>query len=114
MCLHSGAYCYFSGPHIGVISDNKLYKMYTPPLIEGEKLLADKAYVDQALQHQLIAPIKAGRGTPLHSHELKYNKLHGWYRASIEHAFGYSKRFRILGNTYICAYMRIYAYCCVV
>lgn len=73
--------------------------MYTPPLLAGEKLLADKAYCDRALEGQLIAPIKAGRGRDLSASELKYNKIHGWYRASIEHAFGYSKRFRILGNT---------------
>jgi hypothetical protein len=99
VCLHSGAYCYFSGPHLGVMSDNKLFKMYNPPLLDGELLLGDKAYCDRALEHQIIAPIKAARGTPLTAEELEYNRLHGWYRASVEHAFGYSKRFRIIGNT---------------
>jgi len=28
----------------------------------------------------------------------EYNDLHAWYRASIEHLFGYLKRFRIIGN----------------
>ena len=99
MCLHSGALCYYSGPHLGVISDVKLFKKYNPPLLEGELLLADKAYVDRSLQHQIVAPIKKKRNQPpLRAAQLEYNRLHGWNRASIEHAFGKNKRFRIIGN----------------
>jgi hypothetical protein len=72
--------------------------MYTPPLTDGELLLGDKAYSDQQLHHQIIAPIKARPNQPLMDAQLEYNKLHGWYRASIEHCFGYIKRFRIIGN----------------
>jgi hypothetical protein len=95
--LHSGALCYFSGPHLGVINDNKLFKQYPPPLIEGEYLLGDKAYCDGALSHCMVYPIKASRSSELSDEERAYNELHGFYRASIEHAFGYSKRFRIIG-----------------
>jgi hypothetical protein len=97
VCLHSGAPCYYSGPHIGVINDNKIFKTYTPPLSDGELLLGDKAYTDKQLCHQVIAPIKARQHGSLSDAELRYNKIHGWYRASIEHCFGYIKRFRILG-----------------
>jgi hypothetical protein len=97
-CLHSGALCYFSGPHLGVINDNKLFKLYPPPLIEGEYLLGDKAYCDRALHQCVVYPIKATRLSELSVDELEYNRLHGFYRASIEHAFGYTKRFRIIGK----------------
>lgn len=72
--------------------------MYTPPLLPGELLLGDKAYADISLSHQIIAPIKKKKHQSLLEIQLQYNKIHGWYRASIEHAFGYSKRFRIIGN----------------
>ena len=61
--------------------------------------MGDKAYCDRSLNHRLVYPIKAERGQPLNNDELQYNDLHGFYRASIEHAFGYSKRYRIIGNT---------------
>ena len=98
MCDHSGAPMFYSGPHLGVISDNKIYKLYTPPLAPGETLLGDKAYCDRALEHQVVAPIKAQRHRSLLAAQEEYNRLHGWYRASIEHLFGYLKRFRIIGN----------------
>jgi hypothetical protein len=89
---------YFSGPHLGVVSDNRLFKLYTPPLAPGETLLGDKAYCDRALEHQIVAPIKARHHRSLLDVQQEYNDLHAWYRASIEHLFGYLKRFRIIGN----------------
>ncbi len=96
-CTHQ-ALCYYFGPHLGVISDNKLLKMYPPPLVDGELLLGVKAYADRALQHQVIAPIKQSKHESLLDAQLEYNAQYGWYQASIEHAFGYTKRFNIIGN----------------
>jgi hypothetical protein len=65
-----------------VINDNKLFKLYTPPLDDGEILLGDKAYADQQLRHQIIAPIKAQRNQSLLEGQLEYNKLaisNYWY-----------------------------------
>jgi len=106
MCLHSSAPCYFSGPHLGVISDNTLVKQYPPLLISiDERILGDKAYTDRSLAHVVIAPIKKKRNNSLTSVCEKYNVIHAWYRASIEHAFGYIKRFRIIGITSLCTDM---------
>jgi hypothetical protein len=60
--------------------------------------LGDKAYCDRALEHQIVAPIKARHHRSLLDVQQEYNDLHAWYRASIEHLFGYLKRFRIIGN----------------
>jgi hypothetical protein len=67
MCLHSSAPCYFSGPHLGVISDNTLVKQYPPPLSIDERILGDKAYTDRSLAHVVIAPIKKKRNNSLTS-----------------------------------------------
>ena len=101
MCLHSSAPCFLSGPHFGTISDIKLYRMYTPQLAASECILGDKAYCDQNLVNTIITPIKKQKRKRLSDEENEYNKLHGWYRSSIEHTFGFMKRFRIISNIFI-------------
>jgi hypothetical protein len=98
MCLHSSAPCYLSGPHLGTISDIKLYRMYPPPLDEMECIFGDKAYCDKELIDKIITPMKKQKGRQLSEESAEYNRLIGWYRSSIEHTFGYMKRFRVLSN----------------
>ena len=43
MCIHDATPCYLSGPHLGVINDIKLYRMYPPPLDDRECIFGDKA-----------------------------------------------------------------------
>jgi hypothetical protein len=97
MCVHSAAPCFISGPHIGTISDIKLYRMYGPELTGAECIFGDKAYCDKELVNKIIAPIKKKKGRALSEEALEYNRQLGWYRSSIEHTFGYMKRFTILG-----------------
>ena len=70
--------------------------MYRPPLQPGEIIMGGKAYYDRSLADCMLYPINAARKISLSAAELAYNALHGFYRSSIEHAFGYSKRFRII------------------
>jgi hypothetical protein len=109
MCLHSAAPCFLSGPHLGTISDIQLYRLYPPPLDHHECIFGDKAYCDKKLINKIIAPIKKQRHKQLSEEEKVYNELLTWYRSSIEHTFGYMKRFRILSKQ--CC-MSTYVYFC--
>jgi len=57
VCDHSGNLMWYSGPHIGVTHNVRLFHENTPGprLDRGEQLLGDKAYVGNPL---LIAPHK--------------------------------------------------------
>lgn len=91
MCDHRGNITWYSGPHLGVTSDIKLFRRRPPPLDDGEKLLADKAYVG-APEH-LIVPFKKRRNEDkLSGRRYHFNNVHAWYRATIEHCFAYVKR----------------------
>jgi hypothetical protein len=98
MCLHSAAPCYLSGPHLGTIADIQLYRMYPPPLNDIECIFGDKAYCDKKLVTKIITPIKKQKRKKLSDEAEQYNELVGWYRSSIEHTFGFMKRFRILSK----------------
>lgn len=106
MCDHSAAPCFLSGPHLGVISDISIFRRNLPPLDESECIFGDKAYCDKKLANKIIAPIKKRKYSQLSDPENKYNQVLGWYRSSIEHTFGYMKRFRILGMQ--CHYIHMY------
>jgi len=91
VCDHRGNLIWYSGPHIGVTSDIKLFRRSMPPLQDGERLLADKAYVG-AREH-LIVPYKKKPGrASLSRRRHDFNVAHSWYRATIEHCFAYVKR----------------------
>lgn len=91
MCDHRGNIIWYSGPHLGVTSDIKLFRTFSPPLNPGEKLLGDKAYVGEP--DRLIAPYKKKRGrTSVSARRAAFNVVHGWYRATIEHSFAFVKR----------------------
>jgi hypothetical protein len=91
VCDHKGNIIWYSGPHVGVISDIALWRRYTPPLDDGERLLGDKAYVGQ--REEIIAPFKKKRGAArLEGRRWHFNNVHAWYRATIEHCFAFVKR----------------------
>lgn len=91
VCDHRGNIIWYSGPHIGVTSDVRLWQQYTPPLIDGEKVLGDKAYV--GCPDEIIVPFKKQRGqSALSKRREAFNLVHAWYRATIEHCFAYVKR----------------------
>jgi len=97
ICDHRGSVIWWSGPHIGTMHDLRLYREYPPPLLPNEQILADKAYVGGG--PHLIAPFKKKRGRI--SHEKRaFNKVHRWYRSTVEHSIGFIKRFRILNGMY--------------
>jgi DDE superfamily endonuclease len=100
MCDHSSTPCYLSGPHLGVISDISIYRNNPAPLDDDECILGDKAYCDSELEHKIITPIKKKKHRQLTEDENAYNKVLGWYRSSIEHTFGYMKRFKIIGKQF--------------
>jgi hypothetical protein len=97
VCDHLGNLIWYSGPHIGVTSDVRLFSQNTPPLDDGEKLLGDKAYVGQP--EQIIVPVKKkiGQGSLSERHQA-FNVVHAWYRATIEHCFAYVKRSATIYN----------------
>jgi hypothetical protein len=96
---HLGTIIWYSGLHIGTTSDIDIYRQNSPPLLDGEKLLADKAY--QGERRTLIVPFKKKKGeqrlTPI---RYAFNRVHQWYRATVEHSFAYIKRFHILNGRY--------------
>jgi hypothetical protein len=89
-------------PGIHFLPDSRsvsLYRQTRPPLIDGEKLLADKAY--QGERRTLIVPFKKRKGqarlTPV---RYAFSRVHQWYRATVEHSFAYITRFHILNGRY--------------
>ena len=91
VCDHRGNIIWYSGPHLGVTSDIKLFRDDCPPLDPHEKLLGDKAYIGE--EDYLIAPFKKKRGADrLDGRRYHFNMVHAWYRATIEHCFAFVKR----------------------
>jgi len=88
---------YFSGPHVGVMADIRIWRSYKPQLQPGEQALGDKAYVGTP---DVNAPVKKPRGGELDEDSKNLNALHSWYRAGIEHVFGQIKRFNIVGTRF--------------
>lgn len=107
MCDHSATPCFLSGPHLGVINDITIFKNNPPLLDDHECIFGDKAYCDKKLKDKIITPIKKTKQTQLSDNQNQYNKILGWYRSSIEHTFGYMKRFRIISK-----FMHMHTYNC--
>ena len=91
---------WYSGPHLGTPSDITLFEENQPPLSPNEQLFADKAYVKDEWNNILIAPIKNQKGCTVTEDQSAFNDIIAWYRASIEHAFGFLKRYIILSSIY--------------
>jgi hypothetical protein len=92
VCDNRGNIIWYSGPHLGVTSDIKVFRQNCPPLLPGERLLGDKAYIGEP--EYLIPPFKKKRGeVRLSERKWDFNNAHAWYRATIEHCFAYVKRY---------------------
>jgi hypothetical protein len=94
---HRGSVIWWSGPHCGTIHDLTLFRQNPPPLLPNEQLLADKAYVGGGAH--LIAPYKK-RNHRLAPLKTAFNKVHRWYRSTVEHSIGFIKRFYILSGMF--------------
>ena len=87
---HSGAIIWYSGPHLGTIHDNRLWREYQPALADGERWLADRAYTAIDNIDVIAQQYKRPRGGQLTEPQQLHNKIHGWYRATVEHTIGTS------------------------
>ena len=84
------------GPNPGRDSDIELWRNHRPLLRfrPGERWLADKAYTSRDLV-EIAQQYKVYKSESAETKRLKkfHNKVHGFYRAVVEHTFGksYSK-----------------------
>ena len=90
---HRGVPIWWCGPHIGSQHDLKVWREYRPKLEEGEQWLGDLAY--KSSRHpELVVPIKRIRRTKkklpkdLTTKESASNRIHSWYRSTVEHTIG--------------------------
>jgi hypothetical protein len=107
-----GRIIWYSGPHLGKTHDISIFYQYLPPFEVHERVLADKGYCgERAKNLGCIAPFKRNRArrntdsgdlerVPLTRRQLTFNSLLSYYRIEVEHAFGYLKRFHIVGHKY--------------
>jgi len=96
-----GQCTFVSHPRIGTRHDSYLFQDVerSYPFIEGERLLGDLAYIGK--RDRVIAPFRKLPGShALGKVQHAFNKLHSWYRSTVEHSIGFAKRFRIIGGTY--------------
>ncbi|MHB1957163.1 MAG: transposase family protein [Sulfobacillus sp.] len=75
VCDFTGMPIFFSGPHIGVRSDLRLWQQFGPVLSAGEIMLADKAYVSKDVSN-VLAPYKRKKGRRLSRAQRDFNLLH--------------------------------------
>ncbi len=99
VCNVRGVPIFISGPHAGTSADINLFRDFGPPLTGDDVVLGDKAYCDKKLD-TVIAPFKKTKGGALTLKQKDYNKVHSWYRATIEHVFGQFKKFQVLASVY--------------
>ena len=84
-CDALGRIVWFSGPHPGSRGDSTLWKKWGPRSFVGQELgLADGAYSGN---YRLVAPFRKPPGKPLPPRKERYNVLHSFFRARIEHVF---------------------------
>jgi len=95
---HRGSPIFFTGPHVGVRHDVVLFQQHTPVFMPHETVLGDKGYVGGGAR--IIVPIKKPVGRVLTREQKAFNSMHSWYRATVEHAIAYLKRFGILACVY--------------
>jgi len=68
-----------------------------PPLEPGERVLGDKAYQGAP---EVLSPFKKKHYGQLNEYQKAYNAWHSWCRATVEHLFGFAKRYQIIGGMY--------------
>ncbi len=85
----------------GAKHDLSIYKEDHPVLSEEEHILADKAYYGRAGRSlQLVTAHKKPKNGKLSTVQKAYNFIHARHRITVEHAFGFLKRFSILSSRY--------------
>ena len=97
---NGGLPLWWSGPHPGRAHDARIAVETPPPVPAGRTILGDAAYV--SVNPSILPPFKKSPGKALSFEEKKYNRVHQWYRATVEHFFAYVKRFRVLSTRYRC------------
>lgn len=116
-CTFTGIPVFMSGPHLGASADITILRQNFPyaigarlpqscgwlsfvgPRASGDRWLADKAYRSVDVD-DMITPFKKPKGGELTDGQEAFNKVHSWYRATIEHVNAQMKKFSILGGTY--------------
>jgi len=63
-------------------------------------VLGDLAYIARLHRPHMIPAIKRQAGQVLRAEEKAFNDVHGFYRATVEHVFGFLKRFQIFGGRF--------------
>jgi len=83
-CDFLGRIILFTGPHLGTVSDNIIWRstMEQHRLLEWEWMLADGIYISEP---QLLTPFKNARGEHLSKPQYFCNAVLAHYRARIEH-----------------------------
>ena len=85
----------------GSMHDLSIYVEQHPNLLNGEHVLADKAYCGiRGRNLGLKTPFKRPRGGNLTQEQLDFNYVHSYHRITVEHSFGYLKRFKISSSVY--------------
>jgi len=77
-----GHIIYFSGPHLGITPDCKIWHENRPILEDDEWILGDGAYVAEA---QILSPFRRSPNQSLTEEQLFFNLLISHYRARVEH-----------------------------
>lgn len=78
---HLGLVAHLTGPHLGSESDTTIFRMNPPPMVGGQYLLGDKAYISVPL---CLAPLKINDAHFSRANRHLFNRLHGHYRARVE------------------------------
>ena len=85
----TGLFAYVSGPHPGAMSDTTIARLQ-----RSDTLLGDKAYISVP---NCLVPIKEQAGG-LTNPEVEYNRVLRFYRACVEHSFGWLNRWKVIGS----------------
>jgi len=95
VCDLHGRVIWMSGPHPGTDNDGLIWKTNNPwnLMHSEESFLADKAYIGQ--QH-VTGQFKKTKKSNLPPFKKAWNSIHGYYRVTVEHAFGYGEVFGFL------------------
>jgi hypothetical protein len=94
---------FYSGPHVGVRSDIRLWRQHGPDM-GPHYVFGDKAY--QGDPH-VLSPIKNRRHSALSQAEEDYNKCLSWFRAGVEHMFSQVVTVSVASGVCSCLFMAV-------
>jgi hypothetical protein len=95
---HLGFFAYLSGPHPGAMSDTTLARIWRLALSAWQTLLGDLAYLSVP---NCLTPFKNPQEpATLTQDELEFNRIHQFYRARVEHAFGSLHAWGVIDQVY--------------